>query len=110
MIGIRSVAADYDLQEVGVLEAGWCYDWAEIHIWVKNGRLYWYSDSGCSCTSFGDEVVSLADLETGGRQACCWAIDAFVREYRGDEGITSKSGADLKAAVFDSLNASKTRN
>lgn len=57
------------LQLVEVFAAGdYDYEWAEFRAWVApSGRYYWYEDSGCSCTGYGENFTSVADLHDGGR-------------------------------------------
>lgn len=46
------------------------YEWAEFKAWRHpSGRYYWFSDSGCSCSEFGDGFDSAADFEDGDRDA-----------------------------------------
>lgn len=37
-------------------ESGGGYDWSEAALMRRDGQLYYVSDSGCSCNSFGDRL------------------------------------------------------
>ena len=76
---IGNVIADNRLELIDYCKSYFSYFWDEICVWIdEDGRLYWYSDNGCSCHFFGDTVTSLSELETGDREACFRAIDGFV--------------------------------
>ena len=46
------------------------YGWAEFAAWRHpSGRYYWFADSGCSCSEFGDGFDSVADFCDGDRDA-----------------------------------------
>lgn len=57
----------FGLTEVASME--WhipCYDFDLTVVWTDaEGKLYWASDSGCSCPSPFEEYTSLDDLDTG---------------------------------------------
>lgn len=57
------------LQLVEVFAAGeYDYEWAIFTAWVApSGRYYWYADSGCSCTGYGEHFTSAADFSDGAR-------------------------------------------
>ena len=41
----------------------WGYDWHDGAIYRDaDGQLYWYEDSGCSCSYFGEDLNSVDDL------------------------------------------------
>jgi hypothetical protein len=44
------------------------YDWDGFTAWrTPRGRFYWFADSGCSCTSFGEGIGSASELSDGTR-------------------------------------------
>lgn len=71
---------DDAVQALGLVEvfrAGeYDYEWSEFVAWrAPTGRFYWFADSGCSCTCYGDGFNAIADFSDGDR-------DALEREYR----------------------------
>lgn len=58
-----------DYEEVYSVNSGG-YDWAELRVFEKDGRLFFGSGSGCSCTYFEEQVtesdlIELPTLESG---------------------------------------------
>lgn len=55
------------LETVGEIE--WsepCYDFELTAVWKdKDGKLYWASDSGCSCPSPFEDFNTIESLDTG---------------------------------------------
>lgn len=68
------------LRLVHVFSASWNeYSWSEFVAWrAPSGRLYWYQDSGCSCTVFGDNFSAPADFSDGDRDALERAFRAWA--------------------------------
>lgn len=69
MLDIDDVTKDLDL----VLEYGeWGYSWNITMVWYDPHAevFYWYNDSGCSCTYFGEGVTNLSQLNVGSKDAC----------------------------------------
>lgn len=71
-----------ELQLTEVFAVGdYDYEWAEFKAWrAPSGRLYWYDDSGCSCTSFGERFSSAADLGDGERDE----LERAFRQWAGE--------------------------
>ena len=68
--------------------AGGDYEWAEFRAWkAPTGGFYWYGDSGCSCSQYGDRVTSLADFGNGDRDA----LERAWRAWMDDTGYPGKS-------------------
>lgn len=44
---------------------GWEWSISAVYYDPASRVYYWYSDAGCSCSSFGDYVSSLSDLGAG---------------------------------------------
>lgn len=40
----------------------WDYSWSEMRIYKRDGRLFYVTDSGCSCNSWDDSPKTEADL------------------------------------------------
>jgi len=72
------------------------YDWSEIGVYFSSekNRYFWYTDSGCSCTYFGDNVGSMSEFCDGDKFAASRAIYDFVKSEEGE------SGASVQAAKF----------
>ncbi len=81
MYELGNVIRELSLTEVFSVET-WDYEWDELTAWrAPSGRFYWYGDSGCSCTSFGENIRSAADLSDGDRDA----LERALREWCGSD-------------------------
>lgn len=69
------------LEEICSVKASEWYDWAEITIWWDNrSRVYrWISETGCSCSYFGEGFPSqlLGELRAGPRDLAMKALTEF---------------------------------
>lgn len=68
------------------------YDWDQTNVYYHpvNDRWYWLSESGCSCSNFGDWApYSLGDLEDGDRQAAIRALRANANGFDDTESETA---------------------
>lgn len=71
---------------LGMVDSGGGYDWSVEAIFARksDGRLFYTSDSGCSCNYFGDYGFSLTPLddvqhglrESSNREAMQRSLDA----------------------------------
>jgi hypothetical protein len=58
------------------------YSWSEFRAWRHpSGRFYWFADSGCSCSEYGDGFTAPADLGDGDRDALERALRAWHAEH-----------------------------
>ncbi|MCZ9884626.1 DUF7574 domain-containing protein [Arthrobacter sp. B2a2-09] len=67
------------LVPVASLHAGG-WEWGAIAVYYKPDarRFFWLSESGCSCTYFGDgSSYALGDFQDGDRQAAIEALKGF---------------------------------
>ena len=57
------------LEDVGEF-GDYDYSWWEFRAWYDpQARIYyWYSDAGCSCSSFMDSVESVSELSVGRKE------------------------------------------
>ena len=79
-------AKENDLTEVySYITGGW--EWSEIVVFYSSEekRYYWFSDSGCSCESFWDNIKTLSDFYDGDKFAAANAIKNFLIEMKEDE-------------------------
>lgn len=78
------------------------YQWDAFIALGFRGRIYWTSDSGCSCFSFGDTVETVADLSTGSDKEL---IAAYKKWASGDhnDALTNAervtAHADIREAI-----------
>lgn len=97
-MSIYDVIDDNDLTEVA--EVG-DYDWewsiTGIYFQRSSGRFFAYSDSGCSCYSYGEDANTLADLDEVTRAK---AIE-LLKEQRGGTGVSDDDVARETAKVRD---------
>lgn len=64
------------------------YEWAQFRAWrAPSGRFYWFDDSGCSCTGYGDSFTGVTDFSDGDRDG----LERAFRAWAGDN--SSYSGA-----------------
>lgn len=80
-MSIYDVIKSNGLEEVAEIgEYG--FDWSITGVYFQrsSGRFFTYSDSGCSCYSYGEDVNSLSDLDEVTRDR---AIDA-LKDQRPD--------------------------
>lgn len=63
-----------------ILQLGeWDYEWAEMRVYKRDGRLFYVTDSGCSCNSWEDWTKSEADLiELPTLEAARNAVKSFL--------------------------------
>lgn len=57
---------------IQVVRAGdYDWEWSEIVVWYSPSRrkYFWFSDSGCSCTYFGEYLTSFEEYKFGDRNA-----------------------------------------
>lgn len=84
-MSIYNVIEDNGLTEVA--EVGdYDYDWSITGIYFQrsSGRFFAYSDSGCSCYSYGENANALTDLDEVTRAR---AIE-LLKEQRGGWGMS----------------------
>lgn len=80
---------DYGLRTLGAVE--WSepsYSFDTTEVWIDGeGKLYWASDSGCSCPSPFENYHELSQLETGDEFELAKYLDeqAEVHDYYGQE-------------------------
>lgn len=62
---VSSNPEKYGLTLVGSLDDPWaCYSFDDLCVWShEDGRVFWATDSGCSCPSPFEDFKSLDDLE-----------------------------------------------
>lgn len=79
------------LQLTEVFAAGeYDYEWSEFKAWVApSGRYYWFEDSGCSCTYYGENFTSVSDLHDGVRSTLERSFRAWrqANDSRPIEGV-----------------------
>lgn len=92
----------YGLTVVGDIQWGWAsYDFDMTIVWQDaDGKLYWASDSGCSCPTPFEDFQSLEDLETGGSFQCAKAITDRFTEFSENGWHGEQEVADTGAQVF----------
>lgn len=87
-------AKDLDFIEVVDLIGGG-YDWDEFHGWYSPSRrrYFWDYGSGCSCSSWGDELYKLDDMMNGSKVD----MERSLREFM--DGAYSFVPSDVLDAV-----------
>jgi len=84
-----AVQGTEDFVEAAHGDGGEAYSWSEIGVYYSPSarRYFWLSDSGCSCTSFGEYVESVEDFSNGEREDALRAAREWaehdVRYYPG---------------------------
>lgn len=64
------------------------YHWEDFKAWeAPSGRFYWFTDSGCSCYTFGEGFNGAADFMDGD-------IEALERAYKAWAEETGVSASD----------------
>lgn len=58
------------------LDGGWGFDMFEV--WTDGRKLYWGSDSGCSCPIPFEDVASISELGCGGVSDALRAFDTWM--------------------------------
>lgn len=59
------------------------WDWDGFTAWrTPRGRFYWFVDSGCSCTSFGEFIESASELSDGTRDDLERAFREWAKDAR----------------------------
>lgn len=102
---------EFGLTIIGTME--WhlaSYEYDMTVVWQDaEGKLYWASDSGCSCPSPFEEYKTLDSLETGTRDQLFGEIDSRLAiDRHWDSGTLSpqaspyayEQAAELKEAVL----------
>lgn len=68
-------------------------DWNEFYAWVDgSGRIFWWSGSGCSCSSPSDDISTVDDLENGSR-------DGVLRAYKAWSESSIDGETELREAL-----------
>ena len=49
--------ATENLEEVAHLQSG-DYSWCEVGVWSDGKQFFWATDSGCSCSYFGENLTA----------------------------------------------------
>jgi hypothetical protein len=94
-VSIGNVITEHGLE--GVAEVGdYDWDWSITGVYFQrsSGRFFVYSDSGCSCYSYGETVGALTDLSEVTRAQ---AIEALRAE--GGGGYHAASADDVQREV-----------
>lgn len=88
-MSIYNVIKDNDLTEVAeVGDYGWDWSITGIYFQRSSGRFFAYSDSGCSCYSYGEAANELSDLDEVTREAAIDRLkEAFPGSYMSDDGV-----------------------
>lgn len=78
------------------------YEWDELHAFYSPSRrrFFWYSDSGCSCNSWGDELRTIDDFENGTKADLMAAINRYCDDGYGVTG-TKRVDALYEANAFN---------
>lgn len=58
------------------------YEWAELRVFRKDGRLFYAEGSGCSCTCFEDQVEECDLIELQSLSGAQNALKAFLDGHR----------------------------
>lgn len=74
-----------DWRYVLTLDEGGGYNWATLHaFWSPSARrFFWLGNSGCSCTSWSDDLRGEADFENGDKAALRRALRGFADAHCG---------------------------
>lgn len=65
---------------VSVTGAGdYDWEWRGVRVWYSPSarRYFWYTDSGCSCNTYGDSMRSASDFRDGDRAAVLYAVEGY---------------------------------
>lgn len=76
-----------------VAEVGdWDYSWSVVAVFrdLTSGKLYWGSDSGCSCYSPFEDVTSVEGL-SGLTKATYTELERAVREELSEAGLSERN-------------------
>ncbi len=80
---IEKIIKELRLTEVISVQSDDC-EWDGFTAWrTPRGRFYWFTDSGCSCTSFGEVIESASELSDGTRAD----LERAFREWAGAHAI-----------------------
>ena len=76
------------------------YDWTTWRAYYSPSarRYFWHGDSGCSCSTWGDEVHSAEDFGNGPRADALNALRQFAKEH-GDYGIRASDALDASTKI-----------
>lgn len=56
------------------------YEWAELRVYEKDGRFFYGSGSGCSCTYFEEQVTESDLIELQSLESAKHALQEFFNE------------------------------
>ena len=72
-----------DWQGVASLDGGPGYDWTTLNVYYSPSarRYFWYGDSGCSCSGWGDYLRNSDDFENGSKADAIAAVKRFADEH-----------------------------
>lgn len=68
----------FGLTMVDSLDIAGSYEFDIFAVWTDGKRLYWASDTGCSCPTPFENFHSTADLCTGSKADCLRAIESWA--------------------------------
>lgn len=74
----------HGLEIVGEVDAGGGYDFEKFVVWTDGRRLYYATDSGCSCPTPFEDIDTVSDLVNSPKAGVLKALDEWnnALEYK----------------------------